>query len=214
VATAEVSKPGAIITFGVSHASNIPSDGATHKTTIFNEDYPCRVEYIAIPRLVNLAYLQTTIANPLTGVTLLPGKANIFRDNTFIGTTELENIVAGQEFKLNLGIDEGLKIERHLVERQVDQELISNLRRTTYAYQLVITNLRECSAELTLIEQLPVTRNEQIKVRLTLSNPQVQMGEMGILEWPLTLQPLSKHELYYQFTVEHPPELTVFGLDI
>jgi hypothetical protein len=59
-----------------------------------------------------------------------------------------------------------------------------------------------------------VSRNEQIKVRLTRSNPQIQLGEMGILEWDLVLGAQEQQELYYQFTVEHPPELTVLGLDI
>ncbi len=212
--TAETSQPGGVVTLGASSSGNIPSDGAPHKTTIFNEDYPSRAEYIAIPRLMSLAHLQTTVTNPLTGVTLLPGKANIFRDNTFIGTTELDKIAPGQEFQLNLGIDEGLKIDRVLVERQVDKKLIGNYRRTTYAYRLVITNYVEYDAQLTLTEQLPVSRNDQIKIRLTRSNPQIQVGEMGRLEWSLTLPPQSKQELYYQFTVEHPPELTVVGLDI
>jgi uncharacterized protein (TIGR02231 family) len=207
------SKQGGIVTLKVSSGS-IPSDNTAHKTTIFNADYPCRAQYMAIPQLDSLAYLQTTITNPLSGVTLLPGQANIFRDNTFIGTTSLENIAPGQEFKLNLGTDEGLKIDRVLVERQVDKTLIANQKQTTYAYRLVITNLREQIAELTLIEQLPVSRNEQIKVSLTCTNPQIQIGEMGTLEWFLTLPPLSKQELYYQFTVEHPLELTVVGLDI
>ena len=214
IATAEVFKQGGIVTFRASSGGNIPSDGTPHKTTIFNEDFPCRAEYIAMPRLVSMAYLQTTITNPLTGVTLLPGQANIFRDNTFVGTTQLENIAPGQEFKINLGIDEGLKIERDLVERQVDKKLIGNQRRTTYAYRVVITNLREQQAALTLTEQLPISRNEQIKVRLTRSTPQIQVSEMGMLEWSITLPPLSKQELYYQFTVEHPPELTVVCLDI
>jgi hypothetical protein len=78
----------------------------------------------------------------------------------------------------------------------------------------VITTLREQEAGITLTEQLPVSRNEQIKVRLTRSNPQIQTGEMGLLEWSLPVPPLSKQELYYQFTVEQPPELTVVGLDI
>ena len=214
IATAEIFKQGGVVTFGVSSGGNIPSDGAPHKTTIFKADYPCRAEYIAMPSVVSMAYLQATITNPLSGVTLLPGKANIFRDATFIGTTDLEHIAPGQEFKLNLGIDEGLKIERELVERQVDKKLIGSHRRTTYGYRLVITNLREQEAELSLTEQLPVSRNEKIKVRLTSSNPQIQMGEMGMLEWAFTLPPLSKQELFYQFTVEHPPELSVSGLDI
>jgi uncharacterized protein (TIGR02231 family) len=211
---AEVSKEGSVVTFKLSSGGNIPSDGSPHKTTIFNDDYPCNFDYIAMPRLVSFAYLQANVKNSANGATLLPGKANIFRDNIFVGTTQLDNIAPGQEFKLNLGIEEGLKIERELVERQVDKKLIGNQRRITYSYRLIITNLLNSEANLKLTEQLPVSRNEQIKVRLIRSNPQIQLGEMGILEWMLTLAPEERKEIYYQFTVEHPPELTVVGLDI
>ncbi|WP_392531105.1 mucoidy inhibitor MuiA family protein [Nostoc sp. C117] len=212
--TAEVSKEGSVVTFKLNSSGNIPSDGAPHKTTIFNDDYPCNFDYVAMPRLVSFAYLQANVKNSPNSATLLPGKANIFRDNVFIGTTGLENIAPGQEFKLNLGIDEGLKIERDLVERLVDKRLISNQRRITYSYRLIITNLLEKQVNLKVTEQLPVSRNEQIKVRLIRSNPQIQLGEMGILEWQLTLASQEKKEIYYQFNVEHPPDLMVVGLDI
>jgi uncharacterized protein (TIGR02231 family) len=211
---AEVSKEGNVVTFKLNGGGNIPGDGAPHKTTIFNDDFPCSFDYVAMPRLVSFAYLEANVKNSANGVTLLAGKANIFRDNIFVGTTKLENIVPGQEFKLNLGIDEGLKIERELVERQVDKKLIGNQRRTTYGYRLVITNLQDKEVSLKLTEQLPVSRNEQIKVRLNRSNPQIQLGEMGILEWVLVIPAQERREIYYQFTVEHGSELTVIGLDI
>lgn len=211
---AEVSQQGSVVTFKLNGGGNIPSDGTPHKTTIFNDNYPSYFDYVAMPRLVSFAYLQANVKNSANGATLLPGKANIFRDNVFVGTTKLDNIAPGQEFKLNLGIDEGLNIERDLVERQVDKKLMSNQRRITYGYRLIITNLLNQETKLKLTEQLPVSRNEQIKVRLTRSSPQIQLGEMGILEWVLTLPPQEKREVSYQFTVEHPPELTVIGLDI
>jgi uncharacterized protein (TIGR02231 family) len=214
IVATEVSKEGSVVTFKLNGGGNIPSDGAPHKTTVFNDDYPCSLDYVAMPRLVSFAYLQANVKNSPNGATLLPGKANIFRDNVFVGTTGLENIAPGQEFKLNLGIDEGLKIERDLVERLVDKRLISNQRRITYSYRLIITNLLDKEVNLKLTEQLPVSRNEQIKVRLSRSNPQIQLGEMGILEWHLTLPPQERREIYYQFNVEHPPDLMVVGLDI
>ncbi|MGB7892502.1 MAG: mucoidy inhibitor MuiA family protein [Microcoleus sp.] len=213
-ATAQISKEGGTVSFQVGGNTKIPSDGTPHKVTIFSENYPFQPEYIAVPRLVSFAYLQAVVVNPLTGATLLPGKANIFRDNTFVGSMQLENVSPGQEYKLNLGIDEGLKIERELVERQVDKKLIGQQRRTSYAYRLNVTNLRQVQLHLTLQEQLPVSRNEQIKVRSTLTNPKIVEGEMGLLEWIMSLPPQAKQELYYQFVVEHPPELTVTGLDI
>ena len=213
-ATAQVSREGGTVSFQVGGNTNIPSDGTPHKVTIFSDNYPSQPKYIAVPRLVSFAYLQAIVTNPMTGATLLAGQANIFRDNTFVGTLELENISPGQEFKLNLGIDEGVKIERELVERQVEKKLISNQRRTSYAYRLNVTNLQQVQVHLTLKEQLPVSRNEQIKVRSTLTNPKIPPGEMGLLEWEISLPPQAKQELYYQFVVEHPPELTVIGLDI
>ncbi|MEP6518086.1 mucoidy inhibitor MuiA family protein [Microcoleus vaginatus] len=213
-ATAKVSREGGTVSFQVGGNTKIPSDGTPHKVTIFSENYPFKPEYIAVPRLVSFAYLQAVVVNPLTGATLLPGKANIFRDNTFVGTVKLDNVSPGEEFKLNLGIDEGLKIERELVERQVDKKLIGQQRRMSYAYRLNVTNLHQVQVHLTLKEQLPVSRNEQIKVRSTLTNPKIVAGEMGLLEWIMSLPPQAKQELYYQFVVEHPPDLTVTGLDI
>ncbi|MEG4054713.1 MULTISPECIES: mucoidy inhibitor MuiA family protein [unclassified Microcoleus] len=214
IATAQVSREGGTVSFQVGGITKIPSDGTPHKVTIFSENYPFTPEYIAVPRLVSFAYLQAVVVNPLTGATLLPGKANIFRDNTFVGRVQLENVSPGQEYKVNLGIDERLKIQRELVERQVDKKLIGQQRRTSYAYRLNVTNLHQVQVHLTLKEQLPVSRNEQIKVRSTLTNPKIVAGEMGLLEWIMSLPPQAKQELYYQFVVEHPPDLTVTGLDI
>lgn len=214
VITAEVYREGNVVTFNLDGSGNIPSDGAPHKTTIFQDDYPCDFSYIVMPRLVSFAYLQAKVKNIANSATLLAGTANIFRDNIFVGTSELGNIVPGEEFKLNLGIDEGLKIERDLVEREVDKKFIGKFRKITYAYRLQITNLLDIEANLELIEQLPVSRNEQIKVRLNRTKPQIQSGEMGTLQWNLTLAPQDKQEIYYQFTVEHPPQLTIMGLDI
>lgn len=211
---AEVFQQGSIVNFELSNSFQINSDSTASKTNIFSQDYPCSAEYIAMPQLTNLAYLQATLTNPLNGVILLPGLVNIFRDHAFVGTAHLPKTFPGQEFTLNLGIDEGLKVERNLVERRVDKELSGKQSQITYAYCIVITNLRDRQAELRVIEQLPVSLNPQIKVNLTRSEPQTQMSEKGVLEWCLTLLPQGQEKLYYQFTVEHSPELKVIGLDI
>lgn len=209
IAAAELCQQGGILTFEVSGLVNIPSDGITRKTTIRQEDYPYDVSYIAWPRLINSAYLQITINNPLSGVTLLPGKANVFSDNTFLGATELGKVGIGREFKLNLGLEERIKIERRLTERQVEKQLNKEL----YTYQLVVINSLACPVKLKLIEQLPVGRQEQIKVNLTQVNPTPERSDKGFVQWSISLESQSQKKLYYQFTVEHPPQLNIAGLD-
>jgi uncharacterized protein (TIGR02231 family) len=214
VTNATINKSGNVISFSVGGNNNIPSDNNPHKVTIFRDEYPIDWRYIAIPKLVNFAYLQATVINPKEGVSLLPGETNIFRDNVFIGTTSLANIVPGETFKIDLGIEEKIKIERELVERQVDKKFLGDRRVINYAYRLKITNLLEQNIQIDLQEQLPVSRSEKIKVRLDRINPKIEPKEMGILEWQLVLTPQQKMEIYYQFIIEYPHDLKIVGLNI
>ncbi len=186
--------------------------GETPKTALHR--FPVNLKYIAMPRWVSFAYLQATVTNPATGVTLLPGKANILREQTFIGTSNLDNVAPAQNFTLNLGIDEGWKIERNLVQRQVDKKLIGGNKRVTYAYRIIIDNLLAAQSSLKLTEQLPVSRDERIKVRLVQTEPKIKLGEMGVLEWMLTLSAGEQQIINYQFTLEYPLEILISGLDI
>jgi uncharacterized protein (TIGR02231 family) len=213
-AIAEVKQEGGVVTFTVARPCDIPSDGTPHKNTILNAEYPCRIAHVAIPKLVSFAYLQAIVTNPTDGATLLAGKVNIFREGMFVGVARIGNIAPGQEFKLNLGIDEGIKIERDLAERKVDKRFISDRRRTTYAYRLSLENLSDRPISLQLTEQLPKSCHEKIEVRLSACSPQIQPGEMGLMEWTLVLAPKTKQEIAYQFVVEHPADLPVAGLNI
>lgn len=210
--TATMSSEGGVVTFKVGRRSDIPSDGQPHKTTIFADDYNCELEFISMPKLVTQTYLRAAVANGNTQI--LPGQANVFRDNNFIGKVPLPSVAPHEEIKLNLGIDESVKVERELTEREVDKTFVSNQRRTTYAYRITLTNLQEAEVQVAVTDQLPVSLNEQVKVKLTRTQPLVQMGELGVLEWKVTLPPKAKRVLYFQFTVEHPRDITLNGLGV
>jgi uncharacterized protein (TIGR02231 family) len=209
---AEISQQGSVVTFQLGGSGNIPSDGNPHKATIFNDNFPCQFEYVAMPRLVSFAYLQAKATNRTDGAILLPGKANIFRDDVFVGTSQLEHIAPGQEFKLNLGIDEGIKIDRELSERQVDKTFLAGNRRITYAYRLKITNLLNRVNHIQINDQIPHSRTEQVKVKILKISPQIQPGELGRLVWELDLPAQGKTEINYQFSIEHPEGVSVQGL--
>ena len=210
--SADMNSEGGVVTFSIAGDNDIPSDGEPHKTTIFSDDYGCKLEFIAMPRLVSQSYLRATVTNG--GAQLLAGDATIFRNNTFIGKTRLASVAPREEFKLNLGIDESIKVERELIEREVDKTFIGNTRRTTFGYRITLTSLRDVETQITLNDQLPVSRNEAIKVRLSRSQPPIQPGEMGVLEWKLLLPPRAKQSIAFQFVVEHPRDLPIIGLNV
>jgi uncharacterized protein (TIGR02231 family) len=203
---------GGVVNFQISGGGNIPSDGTPYKTTIYRDEMPTSLLHVAMPSLVSFPYLQAKAKNPGDGVTLLAGKANIFRDGMFVGISALENIAPNQEFKLNLGIDERIRIDRELVERLADKKFLGGNCRITYAYRIKVENLQAQPGILEISEQIPHSRNEKIKVKLLKSSPEVQVGDLGRMDWQLNLAANQKLEVYYQFSIEHPEYVQVIGL--
>ncbi len=210
---AEVNTSGASVTFGLPRPMDVPSDGQPHRTMITSQDYNCRLDYSSVPRRAARGYLRATITNH-SPLTLLPGAANIFRDGEYIGNTNLESVAPQQEFKLFLGPDEQVRTERELTGREVDKTFIGNTRRNSYAYVIKLENLKSYPVRLTVQDQIPVSRSEQIKVKLNNVDPRpVEVDNLGIIRWELTLPPSSKMQLRYDYTVESPRDQRVTGLD-
>jgi uncharacterized protein (TIGR02231 family) len=213
IAQATVNSSGASVTFSLPRPLDVPSDGQPHRTMITSQDYDCRLDYSSVPRRASLGYLRATITNH-SPLTLLPGSANIFRDGEYIGSTNLEMVAPQQEFKLFLGPDEQVRSERELVGREVDKTFIGNTRRNSYAYVIKLENLKSYPLRLVVQDQMPVSRSEQIKVKLNNIQPQAaEIDNLGIIRWELTLAPRSKMQLRYDYTVESNRDLRISGLE-
>jgi uncharacterized protein (TIGR02231 family) len=143
----------------------------------------------------------------------LPGPANLFAGDEFIGATRLELIAPGGELELTLGVDDRVKVERELKRREVDKKFVGDRRRIRYGYEVTLENLLPVAAQLLLHDQLPVARHEEIKVKLETADPKpTEQTELGLLDWSLTLAPGEKRVVRFDFTVEHPRAMQVAGL--
>ncbi len=131
VATAAVESSGASVTYRVPGSTDIPSDGAPHKVFVAELNLPPRLDYVAAPRLVQAAYRRAKISND-SPYLLLPGPANLFAGDEFIGVTRIELTPPQGEIELYLGVDDRIAIERELLRRDVDKTLIGGKRRTRY----------------------------------------------------------------------------------
>jgi uncharacterized protein (TIGR02231 family) len=212
VAQAEVGQEGAAVTFTVAQPTDVPSDGSPHKTAVATLSLTPKLDYLTAPKLVPAAYRRATVTND-TELILLPGPANIFYGDEFVGTTQLKHVAPTEEFKVFLGADDRIKVERKLVTRQVDKRLLGDRRRLRYAYQIEVKNLRQRAEKVFVQDQLPVSGHEEIKVREEEIVPRPdKKTDLGILEWELTLEPGQETKLTFEFTVDHPRNLTVTGL--
>ncbi len=211
-ATAAVEEHGATVTFRLPRPMSVPSDGQPHRAQVATQDLPCKLDFVSVPRRASLGFLRATTRND-SALNLLPGKANIFRDGEFAGSTQLESVAPAQEFKLFLGPDEQVRVEREMTAREVEKNLMGNVRRHHFSYVIKLENLKTFPVRLTVLDQIPVSRNETIKVKLRETNPAPQTNEMGELRWELVLQPNSKSELRFEYSIEAPRDARVTGLD-
>ncbi len=212
VAFATVDTSGAAVTFHVSGRANIPSDGQPHKTTIATYPLKPELDYLTAPKLEEVAHRRARVVNTTEAV-FLPGTANVFAGDEFVGATELEHVAPTQEFELSLGVDDRIKVKRELMVREVDRSLIGDKRRLRYGYQIEVENLRPVPETILVADHYPLPRHEEIKVRLESVEPEpTEATEMHLLDWELRLQAGQKQTVRFEVQIEHPRSLSVDGL--
>jgi uncharacterized protein (TIGR02231 family) len=210
--TAEIDAAGTTITYVIPGATTIPPDGAAHKVTVARFPLTPRLDYVSAPKLAPAAYRRAKIDNT-SPYTLLAGNASIFVEDEYIGTTPLELTVPQGEIELYLGNEERIKVERELKRRDIDKRLIGGKRHMAFGYEIELQNLLPIKISLTLHDQFPVTRHEDIKVRLETADPKpTEQTELGLLDWKLSLEPMEKRTVRLDFSVECPHGMEITGL--
>lgn len=214
VATATVEQAGTALVFRVGRSVDIPSDRSPHKTTIARDRLPCAFDDVSAPALAESVHLRAAIVNSTERV-LLPGEASVFLQSQYVGTTQLKQTAPAETFKVFLGLDDGIKVKRELMERAVEKGSVlqSGIRRITYAYRITVHNYASTTRDVVIRERLPVSRHEKVKVRVQSMQPQPKdRTKLELAVWQWSLAPDAEHKIEFQFVVEHPQDMRVTGL--
>lgn len=214
VAQAEVSDQGASAVFKIPRRMSIPSGNAPHRTQIAEFGLPARIDYVAAPKLALQAYIRATVTND-SPLVFLPGNANLFHGDDFVGTSFLD-AAAGREFELQMGVDERIGLKRELVSRDVSKAFIGNTRKIGYRFKIEVESRQlPGAAELTVLDQIPHSRHEEIKVKLLDTSPKTfEVTELGELKWKITLESGRRQDLFFEFSVEYPKTQELVGIGI
>jgi uncharacterized protein (TIGR02231 family) len=210
--TAEVGESGAGLVYRVARPLAVPGDGDPHKTTIARFDLDALLDYLAIPVLAPEAYLRATVTNG-SSLLLLPGPARVFHDAQFVGETSLDTVAAGEEFELQLGVDDQIRVERELRRRNTSKAVLVGTRTIDIGYEIKVENHRSSEIRVSVHDHIPVSTDGDIKVRLREATPDpAKQDDLGELTWKLSLDGGQSGTIRYRFTVEHPAQVTVDGL--
>ena len=211
VADVESTSDGATVEFALPHTLSVPGDGQNHRVAIAVREFPTKFDFLAIPRRVEIAYLRAKATNN-SELALLAGEVSIFRDGVFVGKANLKNTAPGGELELFLGPDEQIRARREITARETDKNFIGNAKRVHFAYEIELHNLKACNVSLEVRDQIPVSRSENIKIKLRGSAPEAVGSDLGVLEWKINLNAGEKKTLRFDYGVESGRDTTVVGL--
>ncbi len=200
--------------FKVAVPATIASDNSPQKVPIATATLALAPEYRTTPKLLPSAFLTAKVTHN-TDYPLLAGSMNVFLDDTFVATSALRSVMPGEQFDLSLGADEGISVKRTLNNRLTeDTGVVSKSKRITYDLTLTVQNNKRTPAKIIVSDQLPVSRHEKIVVKqLAPDERQLKPNAEGVLQWTLDLKPGEKRELPLRFSVEHPADFIVEGLE-
>jgi len=186
---ASVEQGTTAVTYRPSRPVAVPSGAQGHRTTLAQLDLTASLGYVTAPVLAEEAYLRATVVNTSSHA-LRPGRASVFHDAEFVGTTALEAWAPGEELELALGVDDRIRIERELVRRTASKATLSGQKRREAEYRISVGNHSPRAAEVTVLDQAPVSRDDAITVRDIRTSPEpVETSELGELTWKLSLAP-------------------------
>jgi uncharacterized protein (TIGR02231 family) len=213
VAQATVETSATSATFRIAAPTTIASDNAPQKVAVTTAKLAAAAEYLAIPKRLAAAFLTAHVTNT-SDFPFLAGALNVFLDGTFVAASQLRAVQPGEKFDLALGADEGIALKRTLVKRFAeDTGLTNGGRRVTYEFLLVVQNNKKTAERIALHDQLPVSRNEKIVVKHLAPDPKdLKPDAEGLLKWTLDLKPGEKREIALKFSIDHPADINVSGL--
>lgn len=211
---AQVAHSGTAVTYRILRPVAVRADGASHKTTVAVLNLSAKLDHFCVPKLAEEVYTRAKVSNT-SEYLLLPGQVSVFHGEEFVGNTHFETIAPNEEFEMQLGVNPQMKAERELVTRNVGKTLIGNTRRTELAYRVKLHNHMPSATRLTVHDQLPVPRHEDIKVKLQSAEPKpTEQSDLNILKWTLELKSGEMRQIQFNYTIEHPKDLQIVGADI
>ena len=140
----------------------------------------------AVPRHDDSAYLVADTVNS-TGALILPGNATFYADGALVGRGMLALTAAGDDMKLGFGPLTGIKLERRLPdESEGDRGLIVKSSERQETAILKIRNLTGEEWPLRIIDQVPVSRQEDLRIDWSADPAPDEIdpdGKRGLLVW-------------------------------
>jgi hypothetical protein len=186
---------GLTTTYEAPGTKTLAPSNSTIKHKIAKIDFKNIVfSHVVIGKLRQVAFLKARIRNT-SKITLLKGPLGLTLDSSFLGQGSFPRCSSGETFSLPLGVDPSINvIYLKPTVRRSQTGIFSKEDTNVFTRSLTIVNTKpNAGVELTVLDQVPVSEDERLKVEIT--NPRglkvggenVRAGQSVLAFQPSTL---------------------------
>jgi uncharacterized protein (TIGR02231 family) len=189
--------------FDIAIPYTIPSGGDGQMVDIQTHQLPAFYRHYTVPKLDKDAFLVANVTG-WDGLNLLSGNANIYFEGTYVGQSYLDLYNTNDTLQLSLGRDNKVIVERKNLKDFSSRKTVGTNKKDEYAYEIVIRNTKKEAIDITIEDQMPVSKNGQIEVEI-LDKGGAEYDEVtGKLTWKLTVSPSESKSVRFRFSVKYP----------
>jgi uncharacterized protein (TIGR02231 family) len=191
--------------FDLAQKVDVESDGKEHTLQLKNTSVDAAYFYYAVPKLDANAFLMAGVsALDVSG--MVPANANIFFEDTYVGKTYFNPLVAGDTVSISFGRDESLQINRKLLTENSEKKVIGTNKKESFIYELSFKNTKQKAIGIKIEDQYPVAINNEILVELIESSGAEIYSTNGLLTWRLSVNANESKKIRFGYQVKYPKQ--------
>jgi uncharacterized protein (TIGR02231 family) len=193
----------------------VPADNSRHRFVLNQQEMGVELAARTAPKLDNRAFLYAELTYKGDSP-LLPGPWQLQRDGNFVGSHNNPALRPGEKLALAFGADDAIEVDYKLLKNEREKQgLISREVNVQRRYRMTLTNHHKRKLPVSVFDQLPVSRDEDIKVTLadgsTRPSDRDVKDRAGVLEWKRSMDPGEKWIIHFGYDVSYPQDKKVPG---
>lgn len=192
-----------VIEFEIGIPYTIKSSNKSIAVEVDRISLPAEYEYYAIPKINKDVFLLANISD-WEQYNLLEGEANIFFENTYIGKTVLDTRFVNDTLNISLGRDKSIIVNRESVRENSSKKGLSSNQEQIREWSISVKNNKNQTVNFTLLDQIPVSRRDEIQVKAENISGATLDEQSGKLKWRFVLKPSENKNVKLKYKVKYP----------
>lgn len=190
-------------TFNLTQLYSIPSTGESTDIEISSNNVAATYSYYTAPVINENVFLTATLSD-WESLNLIPGEANIYFEDAFIGKIYFDTDTTKEELIIGLGIDPQISVKREDIKDFKAKSFLGGTRIIYKNYEITLKNNRNKSIKIKLQDRIPISGNDDIKVDdVEIGNAQMDK-KTQLITWDINLGSGSQRKENFSYRVKFP----------